>query len=134
MLRTTFVLLAVVAARFSSLQAAEFVELSARGEVAPELGTQAEIPERFRLPAGDFAYQTQFERLSGPVRVSKITFPTPVSTDIAENNTVHAHYFQPAGEGPFPGVIVLHILGGDFELSQTIANSLARRGVAALFV
>ncbi|MGH7202313.1 MAG: alpha/beta hydrolase, partial [Planctomycetaceae bacterium] len=31
-------------------------------------------------------------------------------------------------------VVVLHILGGDFALSQTIANALARKKVAALFI
>src|SRR5690606_11936745 len=32
------------------------------------------------------------------------------------------------------GVVVLHILGGEFALSRMTANSLAREGIAALFV
>lgn len=91
-------------------------------------------PPPFQLQAAEFPFECRFERLSGPVRISKITFPSPVVTEFPENNTVHAHYFQPAGPGPFPGVVVLHILGGDFPLSQSIANALARRGIAALFV
>jgi cephalosporin-C deacetylase-like acetyl esterase len=112
-----------------------FVELPASGTARfVPTGREAQVPERFRLKPEEFPFETHFERMSGPVRISKVTFPSPVGTDIAENNTVHAHYFQPAGAGPFPGVVVLHILGGDFPLSQSIANSLARRGIAALFV
>ena len=33
-----------------------------------------------------------------------------------------------------PGVVVLHILGGEFPLSQTVASSLARAKVAAFFI
>jgi dipeptidyl aminopeptidase/acylaminoacyl peptidase len=68
------------------------------------------------------------------VRVFKVRFPSPITTEVPENNTVHGHYFQPEGEGPFPGVVVLHILGGDFALSQMVANYLARKKVAALFI
>jgi hypothetical protein len=92
------------------------------------------VPERFRLPANAFPYTTEFERHSGPVRITHVRFPSPVETEIPENNTVHAKYFQPPGEGPFPGCVVLHILGGDFPLAEFVANSLARQGVAALFL
>lgn len=100
-------------------------------QITPE---EPKVPERFRMLNHKFTYSTRFERLSGDVQVSKVTFPSPVKTEIEENNTVHALYFQPAGKGPFPGVTVLHILGGDFILSQTVANALARHGVAALAI
>src|SRR5436190_24321029 len=64
----------------------------------------------------------------------RVTFASPVTTDVAENNTVHGEYFQPAGRGPYPACVVLHILGGDFLLAETVAAHLARQGVAALFV
>jgi dienelactone hydrolase len=63
-----------------------------------------------------------------------VRFPSPITTDVEANNTVHGEYYLPAGTGPFPGCVVLHILGGEFPLSQMIANSLARQGVAALFI
>ena len=66
--------------------------------------------------------------------ISLVTFPSPVTTPHANNNTVHCEYIEPIGEGPFPGVIVLHILGGDFDLSRLIGRTLAAHGVAALFV
>ncbi|MBW3541992.1 MAG: S9 family peptidase [Planctomycetes bacterium] len=93
-----------------------------------------DVPQRFRLKPHSFDFTATFRRTSGPVRIYDVRFPSPVETAIPQNNTVHAQYFQPAGNGPFPGVVVLHILGGEFPLSQAIANALARRGVAALFV
>jgi dienelactone hydrolase len=57
------------------------------------------------------------------------------------NNTVHCEYFRPAvltektdGKKRYPGVVVLHILGGDFPLSRLFCKGLANRNVAALFV
>jgi hypothetical protein len=95
---------------------------------------EAKVPAIFRLKDHDFSFKGKVEGLRGAVRVSKITFPSPVTTDFEENNTVPGMYFQPAGKGPFPGVVVLHILGGSFPLSETVANALARKGVAALFI
>ena len=92
------------------------------------------VPEHFRLKAHRFDADAEWLRDSGSLRVFTVTFPSPVETAIEENNTVYAEYFQPAGPGPFPGVVVLHILGGEFPLSQTVASSLARAKVAALFV
>jgi dienelactone hydrolase len=92
------------------------------------------VPEQFRLPAHEFEYEAAEEAKNGKVRVFKLKYPSPVVTEVAVNNTVHAEYFQPAGAGPYPGCVVLHILGGECLLSQTIANHLAQNGVAALFV
>ncbi|MDB5340079.1 MAG: hypothetical protein JWN70_5698 [Planctomycetaceae bacterium] len=95
---------------------------------------EPQVAERFRMQNHQFPYTTKLERMSGEVQVTRVTFPSPVTTEFEENNTVHGLYFQPSGKGPFPGVVVLHILGGDFILSQTIANALARNGVAALAI
>lgn len=95
---------------------------------------EVQVPTHFQLKNHSFPYSAKVDGIRGEVRVSKVTFPSPIKTEIEENNTVPGMYFQPAGPGPFPGVVVLHILGGSFELSQTVANSLARKGVAALFI
>jgi len=92
------------------------------------------VPKLFRLKDHTFRYQAKYVRSSGPVRIFRVRFPSPVTSDVEANNTVHGHYFQPKGKGPFPGVVVLHILGGEFPLSQMVANGLARRKVAALFI
>ena len=92
------------------------------------------VPEHFRLKPHRFEAEAELLRESGSFRTVAVTFPSPVQTALPVNNTIHGEYFQPAGEGPFPGVVVLHILGGEFPLSQTVASSLARAKVAALFI
>ncbi len=114
---------------------ATHVEIPATGTVDFKITPdESQVAERFRMQDHPFLFTAKSERTSGDVQVTKITFPSPVTTEIEENNTVHGLYFQPPGKGPFPGVVVLHILGGDFILSQTIANALARNGVAALAI
>ena len=68
--------------------------------------------------------------------VSRLRFPSPITTPDAENNVVHAEYFDPGrgSGGRSPAVVVLHILGSDFPLSRYMAARLADRGVAALFL
>lgn len=114
---------------------ADFVPVSEKGKAkfVPTAKEQT-VPKRYRQSAHSFSFETEYKRESGPVKIYKVRFPSPIRSESEVNNTVHAEYFQPQGKGPFPGVVVLHILGGDFALSQMIANGLARKGVAALFV
>ena len=63
-----------------------------------------------------------------------VTFPSPVVTPHPNNNTVHCEYFAPTSPGKHPGVIVLHILGGDFDLARLFCRALASDGTAALFL
>jgi len=119
----------------SETSRAEFVEVPARGKVRFENGAGSDrVPEHFRLEPHEFDFRARPFRTGKHVRLMGVTFPSPVMTEIAENNTVHAEYFQPAGNGPYPACVVLHILGGDFLLAETVASHLAREGVAALFV
>ena len=98
--------------------------------------TEAEekVPERFQLKPHTFKTHIKPDKTRGPVKAFHVTFPSPVATEISANNTVHGEYFLPEGEGPFPAVVVLHILGGEFHLSQVMANSLAHKKIAALFI
>jgi len=105
---------------------------TARFEPAPN---EAELPARFRLSAHAFDYAQESVAHPGAVmRVSKVTFPSPVTTPHPANNTVHCEYFCPTVAGKKPGVIVLHILGGDFDLARVFCRALASKGVAALFL
>ncbi|HLN33360.1 MAG TPA: prolyl oligopeptidase family serine peptidase [Gemmataceae bacterium] len=99
-------------------------------------GDQQRVPDRYRLELRSFPYEMTFKRdlPSSGLTVSFVHFPSPVTTDCPENNTVYAEYYRPKGKGPFPGVIVLDITAGDQSLSRTISTSLAQNGVAALFV
>ncbi|RPI80198.1 MAG: abhydrolase domain-containing 18, partial [Planctomycetaceae bacterium] len=114
---------------------AGYCEIPLTGEVAfdPAL-TERLVPEQFRLESHEFTFEATPIKRANRVRALRIKFPSPVLTEVAENNTVHGVYFQPAGAGPFPACVVLHILGGDFLLAEAVANHLASNGVAALFV
>lgn len=99
------------------------------------MGDQSGIPERFRLETHRFEFsQRPLPRVSEELEMFELTFPSPVATEFPENNTVHCEYFRPAGKDSAPAVIVLHILGGDFELARAFCHALAHRGSAALFL
>ncbi len=98
------------------------------------------IAPQFRLQAHQFPFrQTPLETAATRMQMFEVTFPSPLVTPHENNNTVHCEYFRPV-RGPqdaharTPGVVVLHILGGDFALSRLFCRTLAHHGVAALFV
>jgi dienelactone hydrolase len=99
-------------------------------------GDQHEIPERYRLEERSFDCELSLKHdlPTADLKVYRLKFPSPVVTPLEENNTVHAEYYLPQGDGPFPGVIVLDILGGNEKVSRTIAIHLAQHNIAALFV
>ncbi len=100
------------------------------------VGDQSEVPERYRLSERSFEYKMRLLRdlpASG-VEVHEVTFPSPVTSPVPENNTVYAEYYRPKGAGPFPAVIVLDITGGDQSLSRFIARTLAQNKIGGLFV
>jgi dienelactone hydrolase len=100
--------------------------------------SEAGVPEQFRLDAHSFRFdeETRSEK-HDKIYTSRVLFPSPVKTEHEVNNTVHCEYYRPANVGPdekIPGVVVLHILGGDFPLSRMFCNALAQKRCAALFV
>ncbi|MBI3862197.1 MAG: alpha/beta hydrolase family protein [Planctomycetia bacterium] len=113
----------------------QFADVAAEGKVAfKPAADESNVPKLFQLQPREFEYKSQYAHGGARFRMYRVTFPSPVTTEIEENNTIHAEYFQPVGPGPYPASVVLHILGGDFVLSETVASHLARNGVAALFV
>ena len=106
------------------------------GEVRFELtDREPAVAEMFRLDPHTFTFDQEFRKTSSTaMEISFVTFPSPLETPHPENNTVHCEYFRPLAEGKRPAVIVLHILGGDFELSRVFCRQLAQNGVAALFL
>ena len=95
---------------------------------------QKSIPSRYRLDKHTFDFELS-ERLdlpNGGIDVHHLQFPSPLETDTPENNTVHGEYYRPRGDGPFPGVIVLDVMGGDGSVSRMVATSLAQKRIAAL--
>ena len=97
--------------------------------------SESTLPGQFRLTQHSFAFREQtLPTSSKNMRLSAVTFPSPLITPHVNNNTVHCEYFCPTSAGKKPGVIVLHILGGDFDLARLFCRALASKGVAALFL
>ncbi len=96
---------------------------------------EATVAELFHLEPHSFKFKQEFQKTSATgMEISLVTFPSPVETAHPENNTVHCEYFRPLTPGKHPAVVVLHILGGDFDLSRLFCRNLASHNVAALFL
>jgi dienelactone hydrolase len=94
-----------------------------------------DIIEPFRLAVGEVPYRLSVIHVNpSHLKIAELTFPSQIQTSEQQNNTVHCEYFQPHAEGKVPGTIVLHILGGDFNLSRLFCHALASKGVASLFL
>ena len=125
----------------SSLAGPGFAQEPATGTVRfePNDNEKTAVPERYRLEAQSFEYKLalRYELRHSGVHVYDLSFPSPVKTDIPENNTVYAEYFVPssasAGE-KVPAVLVLDILDGAAVVARGEAVWLAQHGVACLFV
>src|SRR5439155_7168395 len=99
-------------------------------------GDQKNIPERYRLAAHSFDYEMtlKYRLPASGLTVYRVRFPSPVESPHKENNTVHAEFYRPYGKGPFPGLIILKITGGDQSLSRGMGTYFAQKGIAGLFV
>lgn len=96
---------------------------------------EASLPKPFQLQPHSFEFeQTGVSTTASIMRVSKVTFPSPIVTPHPNNNTVHCEYFCPTTPGKKPGVVVLHILGGDFDLARLFCRALAGKNINALFL
>ncbi len=63
------------------------------------------------------------------IEISSISIPRPGKT-----GSLEGHFAQPAGDGPFPGLIVIHEIFGLNDNIRNIANRFAEAGYAALAV
>lgn len=130
-------LLLILAVGFFSSSTRAFALMPEEGKlVFRPLGDETKNPERYRLENYRFNWKLEPKRVLPVcgVEIFTLTFPSPVKSPHPQNNTVWAEYYRPTGKGPFPGVLVLDILGGDQNLSRTIARHLAQNGIGALFV
>ena len=122
-MRHRFILFAILAA--NGVNAGES-RISDRGEVrfVPSQD-EGRVAERFRLVEHTFAWQaTRLPTVTASFEVWDVTFPSPIQTPQESNNTVWCEYYQSNRAGKKPGVIVLHILGGDFELSRLFCRAV----------
>jgi dienelactone hydrolase len=83
-----------------------------------------------------FSYQIEFVEEANAHRLYRLRFPSPVTTAVAENNTVPGDYYLPRGDDGLrrPAVLCLHILHGNFELERITCSTLAAHGIPALMI
>lgn len=100
------------------------------------VGDQHDVPERYRLTPRTFDYELTFKThlANSDVDVFQLTYPSPVVTEYAQNNTVYAEYYRPHRPGRLPGTVILDITAGDQRVSRLIAQHLAANGIAGLCV
>ena len=98
------------------------------------LPRQIEVNETF--DGRPFAYRIESQSQRREYTILTLTYPSPVETELPQNNTVPAEYYLPKilePDGPKrPAVICLHILGGNFELVRMTCAALASHGVPAI--
>jgi dienelactone hydrolase len=97
---------------------------------------QEQVPEPYQLGERtlDYEMSLKYRLASSKVTVYRLRYPTALESPHAENNTVHAEYYLPDGDGPFPATVVLDVTGGDQMLSRSMSTYLARKKIACLFV
>lgn len=127
--------------RFAALLALLFASTSAhaaeRGTlVVPADDAKTSIAERFRLAdyRGEYNLNLRYDLRHSGVTVYNLTFPSPVTSDVPENNTVYAEYFVPKGAGKHPAVLVLDIMQGNQLIARGEAMWLAQNGIASMVV
>lgn len=132
--RTAYVMCIVMFSSAAAL-AAEPSPRQEKGTASFTALNKEKCPERFRLDDHDFVYQLQWDEIESPrCELANVTFPSPVTTPLEVNNTVHCEYYRAKQEGKRPAVIVLHILGGDFALARMFCHALNQGGTTALFL
>lgn len=102
---------------------------------ASDPGLQA-LLARYEIAEKDFPWELKLVKEGERFALGWLTFPSPVRGAVEENNTVWAKYWQPrgGGAGRRPAALVLHWLGGSFDLLEVICGKLAEEGIAALMM
>lgn len=102
-----------------------FAGHAARGQAAPYVPDPAYYAYDNKTP---FTATERPYKQIGDIKVTIVTYPSPVTTPFAINNTVTAYLFLPPTPGPHPAMLVMHErlpvnLGDEFTLCEAIARS-----------
>lgn len=83
-----------------------------------------------------FEYRIESRSQRPNYTVYRVAYPSPVRTQLPQNNTVPAAYYLPNGMKPTdpkrPAVICMHILDGNEELMRMTCSTLASHGIPAI--
>jgi dienelactone hydrolase len=101
---------------------------------SPEPALQ-ELLARYEVRDREFPWELKELRISERYALFWLTFPSPLRSPVEENNTVWAKFWQPRDDrSRRPAAVVLHWLGGSFEMLELVCQRLAEQGIAALMM
>ena len=109
---------------------------TARARAIPDLdGDLKTLLAGFESPDKEFDWELTLLKDGDKTATYELTFPSPIKTDIEENNKVWGKFWLPKDDQPRrPAVVLLHWLGGSFAPLEMIAAKLADGGVATLMI
>ena len=85
----------------------------------------------YRRGEPEFPYQVKTQRRTYAYDVLELTFPSPIISEIPENNRVYCEYYRKPEDKKHPVVILLDILDGSMMVPRIIAHGLASNGIDA---
>ncbi|MBI4564495.1 MAG: alpha/beta hydrolase family protein [Planctomycetes bacterium] len=91
----------------------------------------------FAVPPDAFEWKLHPVHEKEKVSIYDLTFPSAVTTDVEENNTVWGRVWWPKSEERSvrkPGVIILHYLKGTFDPLHFVGYKLAESGIASMLL
>jgi dienelactone hydrolase len=95
----------------------------------------APLLARYAFADREFTWTLHETRAAETFTVSWLTFPSAVKTPIEQNNTVWCRYWKPVGgTSKRPAALLLHWLGGRFDMLDIVGQRLAENGIAALLM
>jgi len=101
-----------------------------------ELVSGKTIPVADTFNKQPFSYTVESVENKGKFVLYKLAYPSPVKSRVKSNNTIYAYYYRPValtiGGPPRPGVVCLHILGGDQSLTKLVCTFFAEQGIPAI--
>jgi len=99
---------------------------------APEL---AKLLRQFAADDREFEWTLTKKRDQAKWTQYELTFASPVKTDVEENNTVPCKVWVPKDDQKRrPAAVLLHWLGGSFEMLELAGARLAEKGVTTLML
>ncbi len=95
----------------------------------------APLLARYQFAEKEFTWELRETRAAETFTVSWLTFPSALKTAVEANNTVWARYWKPVdGRSRRPAALLLHWLGGRFDMLDLVGQRLAENGIAALLM
>jgi len=83
----------------------------------------------------DFPWTLSKKRETAKLVEYELTFPSPLKTDVEENNTVPCKVWMPKDDQKRrPAAVMLHWLGGSFDILEAVCARMAERGITTLML